>query len=65
MVVPQFETLRMPYRLERLEEVLGMSKADFTPVEDTMLESVDSLVAIEKIWVDELGYEVKFPVLDV
>lgn len=63
--VPRFETLRMPYRLERLEEILGMRKADFTPVEDTILGSLDSLVAIEKEWVDKLRYEVKIPVLEV
>ncbi|KAH8827418.1 hypothetical protein DL96DRAFT_1249449 [Flagelloscypha sp. PMI_526] len=45
---------------ERLEEVLGFKKADFTPFETTLLATIDSLLEVEKKWM-ATGEELAVP----
>ncbi|KAF8212729.1 hypothetical protein K438DRAFT_1805011 [Mycena galopus ATCC 62051] len=40
----------LPLDFGPVEEVLGMKKSDFYPVEETMLDTVDALVQAEKQW---------------
>lgn len=42
---------RAPIDFERVQQVLGIRKGDFTAIEDTILDTVDSLLAVEKLWV--------------
>ncbi|KAF9016980.1 NAD(P)-binding protein [Hymenopellis radicata] len=60
--VPSYPSLHLPYSMERLEKVLGMKREDFTSLESTILDSVDSLVDLEMSWVKE-GYHVEMPTL--
>lgn len=60
--VPEYSTLHLSYSMERLDKVLGMKQEDFTSLEDTILDSVDSLVDLEMSWVKE-GYHVEMPTL--
>ncbi|KAH8807038.1 hypothetical protein DL96DRAFT_1717428 [Flagelloscypha sp. PMI_526] len=45
---------------ERLEDVLGFKKSDFTPFRETLLATIDSLLVVEKKW-KENGYEAVRP----
>ncbi|KAG6832863.1 hypothetical protein H0H87_012795 [Tephrocybe sp. NHM501043] len=51
---------RVPIDFKRIEEVLGMTKDDFRTLDETMLDTVDSLVALEKQWVAQ-GHEISIP----
>jgi nucleoside-diphosphate-sugar epimerase len=42
--------------LDRAEEVLGFKKDSYTPFEKTFLESVDSVLELEKRWIEQ-GYK--------
>ncbi|KAG6811439.1 hypothetical protein H0H92_007354 [Tricholoma furcatifolium] len=57
---PEYPFDRTPIDFGRVEEVLGMSKDDFKGVEETMIETVDSLIALEKQWVAQ-GHEIHIP----
>ncbi|KAG6918284.1 hypothetical protein DXG01_015376 [Tephrocybe rancida] len=57
---PPYRFDRIPVDFKRVEEVLGMSKDEFHTVEETMIETVDSLLALEKQWVSN-GHEVNIP----
>jgi len=57
---PQFPFKRLPFNVKRLEEVTGMKESDFTPLEDTILGTVDSLIVVEKQW-KAAGVEIKIP----
>lgn len=46
----------MPVDLKRMEQVLGMKKEDYYTVEQTLLDAVDAIIALEKQWVDD-GHE--------
>ncbi|KAJ7642141.1 hypothetical protein FB45DRAFT_826394 [Roridomyces roridus] len=50
----------LPIDFARVEEVLGMRKADFHTTEETMLDTVDSLLEVEEGW-RKAGYEIKTP----
>ncbi|KAF9458262.1 hypothetical protein BDZ94DRAFT_1271033 [Collybia nuda] len=49
-----------PLDFERIKQVLGMGKGDFTAFESTILDAVDSIVALEKSWV-ATGAEISIP----
>ncbi|KAJ7641892.1 hypothetical protein FB45DRAFT_901283 [Roridomyces roridus] len=49
----------LPFDLKRVEEVVGMEKADFHTTEQTILDSVDALVAVEDVW-RKTGHEIHF-----
>ncbi|KAG6885538.1 hypothetical protein C0993_000323 [Termitomyces sp. T159_Od127] len=57
---PSYSQDRTPIDFKRVEEVLGMSKDDFHAVEDTTLDTIDSLLAFEKKWVAQ-GHEINIP----
>jgi nucleoside-diphosphate-sugar epimerase len=50
----------MPYDVDRLEKVLGMKRTDFKSFEETILAAFDSLVELEKEWV-EAGASIDIP----
>lgn len=41
---------RAPVDFARIEQVLGLKRTDFHDVEDTILETIDQLVALEAGW---------------
>ncbi|KAF5380241.1 hypothetical protein D9757_008204 [Collybiopsis confluens] len=51
---------RLHYDQKRLEDVIGMKPSDFTPLNDTVLASVDAIISVEKQWAAE-GFEAKVP----
>ncbi|KAJ7641998.1 hypothetical protein FB45DRAFT_988321 [Roridomyces roridus] len=51
----------IPFDLERVEVVLGLKKEDFKPTEETILDSIDALLAVEDEW-RGAGHEIKFEV---
>lgn len=51
---------RLPLDFKRIEEVLGMKISDFHSWEQTVLDAIDSLVQLEKIWTDR-GHSVEIP----
>lgn len=50
----------MPYDVARLEQVISMKKEDFTPLRKTILDTVDSLLQLEKEWISK-GYAIDIP----
>jgi nucleoside-diphosphate-sugar epimerase len=52
---------RLPYDFARVEEVLGTKKEELKTFEETILNTVDSLLELEKKWQAE-GHLVKVPV---
>ncbi|KIK69244.1 hypothetical protein GYMLUDRAFT_53698 [Collybiopsis luxurians FD-317 M1] len=56
----QFPGKRLNYDQNRLQEVIGMTFADFTPIADTYLDTIDSIIKVEKQWKAE-GFDVKVP----
>ncbi|KAF9018459.1 NAD(P)-binding protein [Hymenopellis radicata] len=59
--VPTYPSLKLHCDMGRLKEVLGMDEAQFISLEDTMLDSIDSLLAIEQNWIDTHGYRPELP----
>ncbi|KIK69245.1 hypothetical protein GYMLUDRAFT_188807 [Collybiopsis luxurians FD-317 M1] len=57
---PTIPFKRLPYNQKRLEEVIGMKPSDFTPLYDTILDSVDTIISVETKWTAE-GVDVKVP----
>ncbi|KAJ4490823.1 hypothetical protein J3R30DRAFT_139996 [Lentinula aciculospora] len=57
---PEFPFKRLDFDLKRLQQVLGMKVEDFTPLNDTFLDTVDSLLVQEKQWT-AAGFVVKVP----
>ncbi|KAG5637659.1 hypothetical protein H0H81_003680 [Sphagnurus paluster] len=48
---PTFPYDRAPVDFDRVEQVLGMVKGDFYSFEETILDTVDCLIAVEKQWI--------------
>lgn len=59
-IVPDVENLLIPFDIERIEKVLGFKKEEYKTFEDTMLDAVDSILALEKEWVKK-GYTIDVP----
>ncbi|KAK7053200.1 hypothetical protein VNI00_003819 [Paramarasmius palmivorus] len=59
---PKFPPL-FPVDFARVEEVLGMKLSDFRTFEETIIDSVDNCVRLEKEWVGN-GKEVNIPDID-
>ncbi|KAJ7127919.1 hypothetical protein C8R44DRAFT_873689 [Mycena epipterygia] len=57
---PQPDDVRLPMDFGRVEQVLGMKIADFHTTEQTTLDTIDALVAIEDQW-RSAGHEIKTP----
>lgn len=50
----------MPYDVGRVDQVLGLKRKDFTPLKDTVLDTVDSVLKLEKEWIAK-GYTIDIP----
>ncbi|KAG5638425.1 hypothetical protein H0H81_012756 [Sphagnurus paluster] len=59
---PTFSIDRLAVDFARIEEVLGFKKEEFRSIEDTILDTVDSLLAFEKHW---LGQGIKIDIPDM
>ncbi|KAG5638422.1 hypothetical protein H0H81_012753 [Sphagnurus paluster] len=57
---PTFTFDRLLVDFKRIEEVVGIKKEDFRPSDETFLDAVDSLIAVEKQWA-ALGHKVDIP----
>ncbi|KAJ3712535.1 hypothetical protein DFJ43DRAFT_1106336 [Lentinula guzmanii] len=57
---PEFPFKKLAYDSKRVEEICGLKPEDFVPVNDTFVESVDTLVALENQW-KAAGYELPAP----
>ncbi|KIK69243.1 hypothetical protein GYMLUDRAFT_35309 [Collybiopsis luxurians FD-317 M1] len=57
---PKHAGKRMIYDAERLEEVLEMKDKDFKSLKDTILDTVDSLLDLERKWITA-GYDIHIP----
>jgi nucleoside-diphosphate-sugar epimerase len=47
---PRYPFTQLPIDFGRVEEVLGMKKEDFIKWDDTVLDTVDALIDVEKDW---------------
>ncbi|KAF9078039.1 hypothetical protein BDP27DRAFT_1356763 [Rhodocollybia butyracea] len=57
---PVYSGKKLPYNSKRVEEVLGMKESDFASLESTILETIDSVLAFEKQWMDA-GFKIDIP----
>jgi len=48
---PVVSPKNIPFDVDRVEKVLGLKREDYTRFEDTMLDTVDGLLALEKEWI--------------
>ncbi|KAF9556688.1 NAD(P)-binding protein [Agrocybe pediades] len=53
--VPEFEIDRYHVDFGRIEEIVGLKKEDFHTLEETLLDTIDDMLALEKEWVAQ-GY---------
>lgn len=53
---------RMHFDVERVEKVLGLKPSEYIPLRETVLETVDSLVALEQQWIAEGAKQEDIPV---
>jgi len=60
---PQFPIDKLPVDLERVEDVTGVKIDSYYTWKETVLDTIDSLLALEKGWVSE-GYEVEIPAIE-
>lgn len=58
--IPEDTTNTPLFDPERVEKVVGMKREDYTSFEDTVLAAVDSLLEIEKAWIEK-GYTIDVP----
>ena len=58
---PEIPLKKLPYDYKRLEQVLGFKEDDFYSVEETVLDTVDSLVKLESEWVKK-GHKIEIPI---
>jgi nucleoside-diphosphate-sugar epimerase len=49
-----------PLDLQRVEDVVGLKPSEYHSLESTILDSIDSLVELEKFWASK-GYDVRAP----
>ncbi|KAJ7575097.1 hypothetical protein C8J56DRAFT_1032753 [Mycena floridula] len=50
----------IPFDVKRVEDVVGFRKEDFTGIETTLLDTIDSILAIERSWTQQ-GYKINIP----
>ena len=60
---PHFPVNKLPVDLKRVEDVTGVKVASYHTWKETVLDTMDSVLALEKGWVSE-GYEVEIPALE-
>jgi hypothetical protein len=57
---PKFPIDRMVLDIQRVEEVTGVKVDSYIPWDDTVLETVDDLIKLEKDWIRK-GFSVEVP----
>lgn len=57
---PTLSYNKVPIDFDRIQEVLSLGKNEFRTVDETMLEAIDGLVALERQWISQ-GHEVNIP----
>ncbi|KAJ7572895.1 hypothetical protein C8J56DRAFT_358654 [Mycena floridula] len=62
VAVPNLDksTLVVPFDVQRVEDVVGFKKEDYAGIESTLLEAIDSILAIERSWVQQ-GHKINIP----
>jgi len=60
---PEFPIDKLPVDLKRVEDVTGVKVDSYHTWEETVLDTIDSLLALEKGWVSQ-GYKVEIPALE-
>ncbi|KAJ7578262.1 hypothetical protein C8J56DRAFT_835946 [Mycena floridula] len=60
--LPEKEAEGIPFDVHRLEEVLGFTRSDFTSFEDTVLDTVDDILALEQEWIAK-GFKIEVPAM--
>jgi hypothetical protein len=60
---PKFPVDKLPVDVKRVEEVTGVKVNSYHTWKDTVLDTVDSLLALEKYWISN-GYKVEIPALE-
>jgi len=59
---PKFPLDRMALDLKRVEEVTGVKAGSYIPWQDTILETVDDLIKVEKDWASKgVAMEIPMP----
>jgi nucleoside-diphosphate-sugar epimerase len=60
---PQFSSDKLQVDLKRVEDVTGVTVDSYYTWKETILGTIDSLLALEKSWVSQ-GYEIEIPALE-
>jgi len=60
---PQFPVDKLPVDLKRVEDVTGVKVDSYHTWKETVLDTIDSLLALEKGWVSK-GYKIEIPALE-
>ena len=60
---PIFPIDKLPVDLKRVEDVTGVKVDSYHTWKETILDTIDSLLALEKGWVNQ-GYKVEIPALE-
>jgi hypothetical protein len=60
---PVFPMDKLPVDLKRVEEVTGVKVDSYHTWKETVLDTINSLLALEKGWIDQ-GYKVEIPALE-
>jgi nucleoside-diphosphate-sugar epimerase len=60
---PQFPVDKLPVDLKRVQDVTGVKVDSYHTWKETVLDTIDSLLALEKGWVSG-GYKVEIPALE-
>ena len=61
--VPEYPINRLPVDLKRVEEVTGVKVSSYYTWKETILDAMESVLALEKSWTSQ-GYEIKIPTLE-
>lgn len=59
----QFPIDKLPVDLKRVEDVTGVKVDSYRTWKETVLDTIDSLLVLEKGWISE-GYKVEIPALE-
>ena len=60
---PKFPADKLLVDLKRVEDVTGVEVGSYYKWKETVLDTIDSLLAVERSWVSQ-GYEIEIPALE-
>lgn len=60
---PKFPADKLPVDLKRVADVTGVKVDSYHTWKETILDTIDSLLAVEKSWASQ-GYEIEIPALE-